>query len=699
RLTGGHGHVGGVGDQHRPLHQGLPGAGVLQLRELPEHVGHLVAPLAAADVDHDVHIRPLGQLVLHHSLAGAEGPGHGGGAALGNGEQGVNDPLAGAQRPLGGIFVLVGPPDPDRPLLHHGQGHVLPLVSAQGGHGLLHGEGAAPDVRDGAAQIGGHHDLVEHHRRLRHGADHVAALHLRAGGDRGGEVPLLLPVQGRDLHAPGDVGAHLLHDLLQRPLDAVIDAFDHAGAQLHAHGSAGGDHLRPRSQAGGLLVHLDGGGVPLHRQNLADQPLGADADHVGHIGVRQARGHHQRSGYLHNLTAQTRSTFFHTSFAGRTSGANRRSQEIVPGKTRGFSSSPTVRQKKNIHHVRRSVYAVNNPRLSRLGRRPPVRAQAAGSGAEIPLGADRRGNSAQAGSPAGTSQGKQPKRRQRRKSGAVSRKAPGRQVRQHLLTGLARRCAHEARLRPKQGRKSQCHSGVSLFSSEDIRAHRSLNGLLDVVHTDAERALPAGDQDDGGPQLVLIPVQHVRQVLCQLLRQIDDAAVAALCQLPDGLPGLLGGGDGIRLQSQGPKAHDGLPAADHGDPIRCGHGAASLHIACPQAGADHRRVDAGGAAHQQDPQVRVLRLPCGQIAYQRGLAERHGLSARQIVPHRVVTELFKRRQGAALQGLCPCLRGVAETGGAVELPQARGPAGGGLCHRIRSEVSPLQQRAQEEVRP
>ncbi|CAN4035198.1 Hydroxypyruvate isomerase, partial [Dysosmobacter welbionis] len=89
RLTGGHGHVGGVGDQHRPLHQGLPGAGVLQLRELPEHVGHLVAPLAAADVDHDVHIRPLGQLVLHHSLAGAEGPGHGGGAALGNGEQGV----------------------------------------------------------------------------------------------------------------------------------------------------------------------------------------------------------------------------------------------------------------------------------------------------------------------------------------------------------------------------------------------------------------------------------------------------------------------------------------------------------------------------------------------------------------------------------------------------------------------------------
>ena len=96
----------------------------------------------------------------------------------------------------------------------------------------------------------------------------------------------------------------------------------------------------------------------------------------------------------------------------------------MPGKTRGFSSSPTVRQKKNIHHVRRSVYAVNNPRLSHLGRRPPVRAQAAGSGAEIPLGADRRGNSAQAGSPAGTSQGKQPKRRQRRKKRGCFEEGP-----------------------------------------------------------------------------------------------------------------------------------------------------------------------------------------------------------------------------------------------------------------------------------
>ena len=140
------------------------------------------------------------------------------------------------------------------------------------------------------------------------------------------------------------------------------------------------------------------------------------------IGVRQARGHHQRSGYLHNLTAQTRSTFFHTSFAGRTSGATAGAKNSAR-KNRGFSSSPTVRRKKNIHHVRRSVYAVNNPRLSHLGRRPPVRAQAAGSGAEIPRCRPAREFSA-GGFARRHISGKTAKRRQRRKSGAVSRKAP-----------------------------------------------------------------------------------------------------------------------------------------------------------------------------------------------------------------------------------------------------------------------------------
>ena len=39
-----------------------------------------------------------------------------------------------------------------------------------------HGVGAGLDGLHGALEIGGHHDLVEHHRRLGHGAQHLTCL-------------------------------------------------------------------------------------------------------------------------------------------------------------------------------------------------------------------------------------------------------------------------------------------------------------------------------------------------------------------------------------------------------------------------------------------------------------------------------------------------------------------------------------------
>lgn len=53
-LTGGHGHVGGVGDQGCPLHDGLLASvrqSKGQLGELLKNLGHLVATLAASNVD------------------------------------------------------------------------------------------------------------------------------------------------------------------------------------------------------------------------------------------------------------------------------------------------------------------------------------------------------------------------------------------------------------------------------------------------------------------------------------------------------------------------------------------------------------------------------------------------------------------------------------------------------------------------
>ena len=66
-----------------------------------QHLGHLVAALAAADVDDDVGVAPLGQRLLQHRLAGAEAAGDGRAAAARDREQRVEDALAGDQRLVG----------------------------------------------------------------------------------------------------------------------------------------------------------------------------------------------------------------------------------------------------------------------------------------------------------------------------------------------------------------------------------------------------------------------------------------------------------------------------------------------------------------------------------------------------------------------------------------------------------------------
>ena len=77
---------------------GRPRARVLEVRELLEHLRHLVSALAAADVDDDVRVGPLGQLVLRNGLARSETAGDDGRAALGYREEEVDDALARHER-------------------------------------------------------------------------------------------------------------------------------------------------------------------------------------------------------------------------------------------------------------------------------------------------------------------------------------------------------------------------------------------------------------------------------------------------------------------------------------------------------------------------------------------------------------------------------------------------------------------------
>ena len=242
--------------------------------------------------------------MLDDGLSGAEGAGHGGGTALGDGEQGVDDPLTGLEGGDGVVFALIGAAHADGPFLDHGEFFDLALIGLNFCDDLVHNVVAGFDgPLHGAGDAVGDHDFVEDDFSFGHSAQHVAAGNLVAFlGDRG-VGPFFLTGEGGDFDAAGQVvGVGLLNDFLQRALDAVVNIFDDAGAELDAQRRAGSFHLSAGAQAGGLLIDLNGGPVAGHRKDFTDQPLIAHADGVLHIRIAHAVGDDQRAGNLDDLT-------------------------------------------------------------------------------------------------------------------------------------------------------------------------------------------------------------------------------------------------------------------------------------------------------------------------------------------------------------------------------------------------------------
>mmetsp|Transcript_31231 Transcript_31231/g.92730 ORF Transcript_31231/g.92730 Transcript_31231/m.92730 type:complete len:665 (-) Transcript_31231:90-2084(-) len=304
-LAGGHGHVRGVGHERGTLHDRLLLAvnhrG--QLGEVREHLGHLVAALAAADIDDDVRVRVLGEGLRDHRLAAAEGAGHGRGAALRDREEGVDDALAREQRGAALELLHRGPGLAHRPPLeelHHRLLAGLLHLDDIGVEGVLSGR---LDALHPAADIGVHHDeVLLKETILAHHADDVAARHQVADLHvQRLEVPELLAVQGRHVDAARHEDA--LRDLLnalEGALDAVVDTVQDARAELEGEREAGLHQGVAHGEAGGVLVHLDGGGVALETDNLADERVLADADHLVHLGTGHVLCHDERAGHLHH---------------------------------------------------------------------------------------------------------------------------------------------------------------------------------------------------------------------------------------------------------------------------------------------------------------------------------------------------------------------------------------------------------------
>ena len=117
RLARGHRHVGGVHHDDGPAHQWPLAPRVAQHGEIVEHLGHLVAAFATADVDDDVHLRELGDRLLEQRLAGTEPARKNGAAAPGQRKQEVDAALPGDEGLEPGELAPVGPGQAHRPIV------------------------------------------------------------------------------------------------------------------------------------------------------------------------------------------------------------------------------------------------------------------------------------------------------------------------------------------------------------------------------------------------------------------------------------------------------------------------------------------------------------------------------------------------------------------------------------------------------
>merc|ERR1719453_2390039 len=298
-LTRRHWHVRRVRHERRPLHDLLLHAvdERRELREIRQHLGHLVAALATAHVHDHVRVRVLAQGLRDHRLAAPEGARHRARPAERRREEGVDHALAREHRHLARELLHEGPALAHRPEVR--QAHLVHLaVRVDLDERVLRRVAAlADDPLHAARELRrDHHAVLTEETVLANRADDVAAAHQVANTDRlRHELPLLRHVQRRDVNAARH--KHRLRhrlNLLERALDAVENVVKDARAELQRERLAGLDDRVTDRQPRGVLVHLNAGRVALDLDDLAHELLPADAHHLVHLRARHATRHDQR---------------------------------------------------------------------------------------------------------------------------------------------------------------------------------------------------------------------------------------------------------------------------------------------------------------------------------------------------------------------------------------------------------------------
>jgi hypothetical protein len=270
----------------------VAGAGVHQPGELAQHLRHLVAALAAPDIDHDVGLGVLRQGLLDDGLARAEAARHCHRAPLSGGEEQVKDTLPRHQRPI------VREASPDWPWAAHG-----PVMRQVKGGAILqfpddvgHREGAALEARDATVHPRRHQDTVFQRAAFAYRAKHITLVHVDTRAQPGPEFPVCGWVKRGGARARLNEVAGQLGQAVEGPADAVENRSQQARAQCEGECPPAALYRLADLEARGLLIDLKRRHVVPHADHFAEQAAMPDAHDFVQRGFSQGLRLRERAG-------------------------------------------------------------------------------------------------------------------------------------------------------------------------------------------------------------------------------------------------------------------------------------------------------------------------------------------------------------------------------------------------------------------
>ena len=141
----------------------------------------------------------------------------------------------------------------------------------------------------------GHHYTVFYDLGLLYHADNIAGNYVVSCLYFRLEVPLLLVVERRHIHAPVNSVTAGFDEFCQRTLNTVVNTRDNSGTEFYAQRSLGGYDLFSRTQTARLFVYLYGSSVVSQLDDFADEVVFAYSHHVEHLAVTHSFRYDKRS--------------------------------------------------------------------------------------------------------------------------------------------------------------------------------------------------------------------------------------------------------------------------------------------------------------------------------------------------------------------------------------------------------------------